>query len=124
MRIISFSIFWSFVTVSLLTINLHAQTDLDYKRSSLHLILIDQNDFFNRNAVKTAFFKSAFPNQYDKVDLKDSFVEDGRKVVNDKQSKITTYRFINEAKKNNEPIRCSWILSKDVVKTYFEDYEA
>lgn len=75
MRIITFSIFWSFVTVSLLTINLHAQTDLDYKRSSLHLILIDQNDFFNRNAVKTAFFKSAFPNQYDKVDLKDSILD-------------------------------------------------
>ncbi len=53
-----------------------AQTDgpVDYKRSSLHLILIDQNDFFNREAVKSAFFSSAFPDQYDKVNLEDSIL--------------------------------------------------
>jgi len=53
-----------------------AQKDgpVDYKRSSLHLILIDQNDFFNREAVKSSFFSSAFPDQYDKVNLQDSIL--------------------------------------------------
>lgn len=52
----------------------HAQSDLKYKRSALHLVLIDQGDYFGNKYLRSTFFESAFPDKYDRHPVSDSLL--------------------------------------------------
>lgn len=54
------------------TINLYSQTnEVKYKRSSLHIVLLESEDFPNKNIVVSAMKNMPFPDKYNDHSLKD-----------------------------------------------------
>lgn len=49
-----------------------AQAEYAYKRSSLHLVLVDQAPYNSSRILKPAFFDSAFPDKYDPLPIQDT----------------------------------------------------
>jgi len=67
----------SFFILSLclsLSVTSHTQNSLDYNRSSLHLVLIDQGEYFGNKYLREAFFEHAFPDNYDHHTIEDSIL--------------------------------------------------
>lgn len=60
---------------AMLSIQVIGQEDYAYKRSSLHLVLVDEGPVSGSKVLRQTFFTSAFPEKYDKIELQDTALD-------------------------------------------------